>query len=281
MKLFAFGDSWTAGTGCHTKVENIIKDIEERKVYRNTMSWPKYLSDLLNVEFSNLSETGASNKEIFDKIVENIKLETISENDLVVIMWSSSLRDNVPFFPKGEWHIWGKKYKEEKWKFNWVINSIKNSIIGTKYTSNAKYNNFLKSYKEFFINSLYDDTYNNIVNQNYILFIQKLLEAYNINYVFCDAFDFMVNGDIIPHLDKRHLINKSNYYKFGEVTFKDYLISIDPTDADLWENTIKWTDTPGKHPNARGYQKIAEELYRFISEDNLLTHTKTKNLNLI
>jgi hypothetical protein len=269
MKLFTFGDSWTAGTGCNLKVENTIKDNEDRRIYRNTMSWPKYLSDLLNVEFSNLSETACSNKEIFDKVIDTVRSGIIKENDLVVIMWSSSLRDNVPFFPKDEWHIWGKNYTQKKWRFFWFINAFKNTSLG------AKYNNFIKSYKEFFIDNLYDDTYYNIVNQNYILFLQKLFESYNINYVFCDAFDFMVSKDITPHLDKTDFINKSNYYKFREGTLKDFLISLDPTDSDLWEEPIKWSDTPGKHPNAKGYQKISVEIYDFIINSHILKNNKS------
>jgi len=161
MKLFTFGDSWTAGVGCNLKVENTIKDSEELGMYRNSMSWPKYLSNLLNVEFLNLGEQGSSNKEIFDKIITTIKSKIISENDLVIIMWSSSLRDDVPFFPNGESSMWGILRTGPKWKFNWFVkNSLKNT------TGDSQYNNFIKSYKEFFINNLYDDNYYNIVNQN-------------------------------------------------------------------------------------------------------------------
>jgi hypothetical protein len=276
MELFTFGDSWTAGLGCNLKVENSFTDENDRKIYRNSMSWPKYLAEHLNINFTNLSKAGCSNKEIFDTIIETIKSNIIKDNDLVVIMWSSSLRDTPLFFPNDEWHVWGKNYTNEKWKFQWVIGLIKDAIVRSKNTSNSKYNFFLKSYKEFYIDNLYNDSYYNIVNQNYILFIQKLLEAYNINYVFCDAFDFMVDKNITADLDKTHFINKVNYYKFGEVTFKDFLISIDPTDSDLWEDSVKWTDTPGKHPNAKGYQKISDELYNFIINSNIIKDNKNK-----
>jgi hypothetical protein len=127
----------------------------------------------------------------------------------------------------------------------------------------------LKSYKEFFINNLYDDTYYNIVNQNYILFIQKLLESYNINYIFCDAFDFMINKNITPEFDKTHFINKSNYYKFSEETFRDFLISLDSTAGDLWEESTFWPDAI-KHPNANGYQKISDKIFDFIIKSNII-----------
>ena len=86
----------------------------------------------------------------------------------------------------------------------------------------------------------------------------------------------MINKNITSDLDKTHFINKSNYYKFGEVTFKDFLISIDPTDSDLWEDSIKWSDTPGKHPNACGYKKISDELYDFIMKSDILKNNNSK-----
>lgn len=280
MKLFTFGDSWTTGQGCNLKIENTINDIEQRKMYRNSMSWPKYLSELLNLEFFNLSESGSSNKKIFDTIIENIKSNNIIENDLIVIMWSSSLRDNLPFFPNGEWHVWGKNYMDKKWSFNWVINSIKNNIIGTTYTSDAKYNFFLKSYKEFYIENLFNEWYYDIVNQNYILYIQKLLESYNIKYIFCDGFDCMVDNNIHPFINKTHFINKLNYYKFGEATLKDYLISME-SDFNVWEDNTKWNDTPGKHPNHIGYRLIANELYNFIIKSNVLDKKNKQIPNIL
>ena len=85
----------------------------------------------------------------------------------------------------------------------------------------------------------------------------------------------MINKNIPTTLDKTHFINKSNYYQFGEMTFKDFLILLDPTDADLWEEPTKWSNTPGKHPNAKGYQKIAVELYDFIVRSNIIKDNKS------
>lgn len=281
MKLFTFGDSWTSGQGCNVSIENTFTDDYERKVYRNNMSWPKYLSEILNIEFSNLSETGSSNKQIFDKIIETIKSNTISENDLVIIMWSSSLRDELSFFPKNEWHIWGKDYTNENWKFNGTINSILSNIKPIQYTKNPEYNLFLKKYKEFYITNLYNQTYYNIINQNYILFIQELFKFYNIKYVFCDAFDLMIDLNIKLDIDNTQFINKKNYYQFGKLTLKDYLISLDFNNLKLWEDSLRWGNVPGKHPNSNGYKEIAKELHNFILESNLLFQNNKKDINLI
>lgn len=62
MKLFAFGDSWTEGIGSDVREEMKIEDHEERTKFRNSMSWPKYLADLLNIDFVNYGMGAASNK---------------------------------------------------------------------------------------------------------------------------------------------------------------------------------------------------------------------------
>ncbi len=281
MKLFAFGDSWTEGTGASITNEIILENTEQRKLYRNSLSWPKHLSQFLGVTDVNLSRAGSSNKEIFDKVVETVKSGVIIENDLVVIMWSSSLRDDVPFFPNGEWHVWGKNYTDEKFKFDWVINSIHTNIKGVQYTKNPEYNFFLKTYKEFFIGNVFNETYYNIVNQNYILFIQTLLTTYNIKYVFCDAFDLMIQKDLLNEIDNTKFINQENYYGFREKTLKDHLISLDETENTLWESPVKWSKTPGKHPNHQGYIEIAKELHKFIVDTNILKQNNKKTINFI
>lgn len=274
MKLYAFGDSWTAGQGCNIKVESTIADIVERKKYRNTMSWPKYLSDFLNIEFENLSESASSNNKIFNKIIETIKSDLIKEGDLVVVMWSSSLRDDLPFFPKTEWHVWGKNYTKKEFQFNWIINSIKNNAIPDKYSNNPMYNLFLKEFKEFYIANLYRDEYYEIVNTNYILFIQKLLETYGIRYVMCDAFDKMIST-------KNIYINELNYYGLYAKTFKDYLLTLDSEGHSLWEDDISWNNTPGKHPNKSGYFEIAKELDLFIRNNGILKTKTKRKVNLL
>lgn len=281
MILYTFGDSWTEGSGADVSAENACEDDITRKLLRNSLSWPKELATLLNINETNLSKTGSSNKEIFDKIVDTVKSGTITNKDLVIVMWSSSLRDDLPFFPKGEWHVWGKNYTEEKVKFDWVINSIKNNIKGVQYTKNPEYNFFLKTYKEFYIDNLFNNLYYTIVNQNYILFIQKLFETYNIRYLFCDAFDLMIQGEIMKDVDNTKFINKKHYYGFKEKTLKDHLLMIDPEDDKLWENNIKWGETVGKHPNKNGYKEIANELYRYIIDFDILKETPKKQTNLI
>lgn len=274
MKLVTFGDSWTEGCGSNLAVELTIKDPIEKTAYRNQFAWPNKLSELLNIEHLNFGKSGCSNKEIFDTTVSSIRDGIVQSNDLVIIMWSSSLRDRVPFFFNDEWHIWGEDYKHKSKWFEWLINS-------TNFTKNSDYNLFLKDYKIFFMENLYTDNYYHIINQNYILFLQKLFEFFGIKFVFCDGFDLMV-PDIIPtEIDRRTMINTNNYWEFSKKTLKDHLISIDSIDIEYWENEKPWGDVVGKHPNRFGYKAIADELYKFILESKLLKKEFNKKINLL
>lgn len=274
MKLVTFGDSWTEGCGSNLAVELTIKDPIEKTKYRNQFAWPNKLSELLSVEHLNFGKGGCSNKEIFDTAVSSIRDGIVNTNDLVIIMWSSSLRDRVPFFVEDEWHVWGSRYKHKTKWFDWLINS-------TNFTKNPNYNFFLKDYKLFFMDNLYTDYYYHIVNQNYILFLQKLLDFFGIKYIFCDAFDLMIPNDMPKEIDKTQFINSNYYWGFSKKTFKDYIVSIDSTNIEYWEDGKPFGDVVGKHPNRFGYKIIADELYRFILESNVLEKELNKKINLL
>jgi lysophospholipase L1-like esterase len=271
MKLFTFGDSWTEGVGCDLAKENKIISKEEKTIFRNSLSWPTQLAHLLNIDVENYGEGASSNKRIFENVSQILKTNRITEGDLVVIMWSSSLRDDLPFFPENEWHIWGNRFKEKKHIFNTFLNK--------KHSTNSKYNNGLGSYKLFFMENLFSDIYYDYVNQNYVLFLQHMFENLNIRYVFCDAFDSMFSSNINNEIDNTRLIHSSHYWGFKEKTMKDYLTATN--DPDVWEDFNLWGDSSGKHPNKHGYKLIANELFRFINNNQILSYPLINKFNLI
>ena len=118
MKLFTYGDSWTEGAGVDVVKENLIETREERKKFRNDRSWPTKLSKLMNLEVQNQAISGSNNNFTFNEVIENIKSNIINSGDLIIVMWTSSLRDDVPFFPKNEWHTWGSNFIKENYKQN-------------------------------------------------------------------------------------------------------------------------------------------------------------------
>lgn len=273
MKLFAYGDSWTEGQGINPVKEGLIENKEERKHFRDGKSWPKVLSDLMGVKYENKSISGVNNNFIFNEAINDIKSGLINSGDLIIIMWSSSLRDDVPFFPINEWHTWGLNYIKEKHKSKWFV--LKN------LTKNPTYNDFLIEYKKFFIGELYTQDYYNIVNQNYILFLQKLCDYYQINYVFCDAFDRMVDNVKIEN-DKTHFINKPCYWGFNVKTFKDFLISTGS--RNVWENPqFDIMETPGMHPSEFGYNLIANEIFEYINQNksDIIRYSNNRKVKIL
>ncbi len=257
MKLRAYGCSWTQGEGSDISIEHTLKN-EELNSFRNEHSWVKILADSIGIDCVNNGISGNSNNNIFNKVVLDTIDGVIKSNDLVIVMWSSSLRDSVPFFPKNEWVSWSVKHlMESPHKF---VNSFK--------TDNDVYSDFLTNYKNFFINELFNQNYYNIINQNYINFLQKLFNHYNIKYVMCDSFEPMLM-DLHKKDDVTHTIDISSYWQFGKQTFRDFLIKTNR--LDIWEHQdVTFKTRATQHPNKWGYKLISEELYNYIVKNNIV-----------
>jgi lysophospholipase L1-like esterase len=242
MNLHAYGDSWTEGQGT----------TEDRKEWK-TYSWVKIISDKLGVTPINNGISGNSNLNIFNKVVDDLIEDKIKENDIVVVMWSSSLRDLVPFLPKNEWVSWSVKHLVE----------YPHKFVESYQSENEKYNNFLCSFKELFVTDLFNQNYYNIVNQNYIIFLQKMFEFYKIKYVMFDAFESMIN-DLDRKDSKLESINQNYYWEFNNKTIRDLLNSTNRD--DIWEHIENYKDRPTQHPNIEGYRLISEIIYGFITK---------------
>lgn len=273
MKLFTFGDSWTEGVGGNVKEELTTNIPEERTIIRQKYCWPKYLSDILNFDFINNGVGGFSNNAIFNTVYHQIKNDVITKNDFVIVMWSSSLRDPLPFFHHDDdFFIWGKRYKSKGHIFKYIFNGINGN--------NLNYNKAEQKFRNYYISNLFNNIYYDIINQNYILHLQFIFKELGIRYLFCDAFDIMINKNMINDIDKTNLIDENNYWGYKDKTMADLLIQ--SSRKDVWEDGSYWTDdTVGKHPNSNGYKLIAEELHRFIIKNNLLMQSHSKKFNFI
>lgn len=252
--LRVYGDSWTEGQGANLEKENSLKNRDELQKFRNEFSWAKVLSDKINLEHTNDGLSGHSNLKIFNKISSDVKNGIITKNDLVIIMWSSSLRDTVNFLPNNEWISWSVRE---------LINTP-NRFINSFVSGDEKYDNFLQTYKELYISELFNQNYYNIVNQKYIIFIQKLLEFYNVKYIMCDGFERMIidlnkKDDITKH------INKDSYWGFNNKCLREYLTELKRD--DIWEVKNMTKDIfLSLHPNKIGYQIISDVLYNFLKK---------------
>jgi lysophospholipase L1-like esterase len=258
MILHAYGDSWTEGEGADINIENTLNNTNDKRLFRNSKSWVKSLSDRLIIPNKNNGISGNSNNKIFNQIVLDVQNHLIKSGDLIIVMWSSSLRDSVPFLPKDEWISWSVKHLlETPEKFT------------TSYKSNnIDYNKFLIDYKNYFILNLFNQNYYNIVNQNYIIFLQKLFQFYNINYLFCDGLESMII-DLHKKDNVTNLIKDNNYWGFKKETFRDFLLKTNR--LDLWEyQDVTYKDRAKQHPNENGYNLISQELYNYIVKNNII-----------
>jgi lysophospholipase L1-like esterase len=254
MNLHAYGDSWTEGQGT----------TDDRKEWKN-YSWVKIVSDKLGIMSINNGVSGNSNLNIFNKVVDDLIEYKIKSDDIVVIMWSSSLRDLVPFLPKNEWVSWSVKHLVE----------YPHKFVESYQSENVKYNNFLYSFKELFITDLFNQNYYNIVNQNYIIFLQKMFEFYKIKYVMFDAFESMII-DLNKNDSKIDIIDKNYYWEFNNKTIRNFLNNTNR--PDIWEHIEDYKNRPTQHPNIEGYKIISEIVYDFIIKNYFQSTKDLKKL---
>ena len=278
-RLVCFGDSFTEGEGAWLE-----KTIEIEKQYNESpegrlkvaefnykYSWPKVLGDCLKAEeIANNGSCGASNERIFNRIFEYDRDKgNINETDLIVVMWSSTIRDKLPFFPSifqnnGPIGL-GWSYKELLDKHYSNVNFI------TRYNIKEKDKEYLDNvltpfmddfFKKFTVNC-YDNSYYNLLNFNYIYLLQEFFKFKGCNYIFIDGFESMNSFD--ANYEKWDLIDKSKYWKFGESTAWDFINNIG---GDVFENQELSFNPPGQkcHPNRNGYKLIGEEIASFYNK---------------
>jgi|688.fasta_scaffold719336_1 hypothetical protein len=255
MILHAYGDSWTEGEGCDLEIESTLKN-QELIIYRNQNSWVKLLADKLNLQWINNGKSGNPNSVIFNSIIDDVTNDRIKKGDLVIILWSSSLRDYAAFLPRQQWVSWSVKH---------LVN-LPEKFINSYKSHNETYDSFLREYKSFFLDNLFNQNYYNIVNQNYIIFLQKLFEFYGIKYVMADAFDMMV---VNPNEkdDIGGMIKTKYYWEYRKKTMRDFL---QETKLDCFEDIKMISKNPAQHPNVLGYNLISVEFNNYIVKNNII-----------
>jgi len=255
MILHAYGDSWTEGEGCDLEIESTLKN-QELIIYRNQNSWVKLLADKLNLQWINNGKSGNPNSVIFNSIIDDVTNNRIKKGDLVIVLWSSSLRDYAAFLPRQQWVSWSVKH---------LVN-LPEKFINSYKSNNETYDSFLREYKSFFLDNLFNQNYYNIVNQNYIIFLQKLFEFYDIKYVMADAFDMMV-VDPNETDDVSNMIKTKHYWEYRKKTMRDFLYE---SKSDCFEDIKMMSKNPAQHPNILGYNLISVEFNNYIVKNNII-----------
>ena len=260
MKVIAFGDSFTAGEGTNNEYVSNLKSFEEVEQYQKQHSWPRYLADKIGVKYKNNGEVGSSNYRIFSSVFEQFALNQIDNDDLIVIMWSSPLRDPLPFFPHMfsrtspiglAWSI--KELGNEKAQRHWIQRFYQHYGETDKHIvdyMDSDLSKFMEQYFPFYLENLHNEEYYKNLNTNYIVLLQKYLENKGIDYIMCDAFDKLEYDE--------NLIDITNYY--NHQTIFDFLSN---KKEDVFESGDVYPKDRTQHPNTQGHKLIAEELFDF------------------
>ena len=106
-----------------------------------------------------------------------------------------------------------------------------------------------------------------------------MFEELGVRYLFCDAFDSLIKYNLPSDINKTKLINQDHYWGLQKTTFKDLLIKTNR--KDVWEDNKLFSEEMGKHPSKIGYKVIADELYHWICEKNLLNYPLSQSPNII
>lgn len=268
MKIHCFGDSWTEGIGVEWEPGNGAMTIEQRyhsnwKLERCLYSWPGQLQSLLKNKYivNNFAQAGYSNFQIYETIIKNLENNKIEKNDLVIICFSSIIREPLNFLANGfinysnVCHIDNQKYPH--WISNIENDKLKKALIN--------------NYEEFLVNRInYNFLYE--IAMNYVCNLQTIFETLDIKYIFMNAFENIVSDNIFFY----NQIKKENWILFN-YTLSEYLLKksaeIDNgLSYSLWEDDCKDVRkcSDGPHPNRIGYKYIAELVCDEIIKRNIL-----------
>lgn len=256
-RFVLYGDSWTQGQGIGTgELEN--NQIEPIDYYRKS-NHPisKLLIKTFNVPVINNGIQGNTNTDILKQIYDDINNNNVDKDDILIIGFTSLIRDNHPFIPM--------QYNQ-KVKYGWNIHNMINEIDELHFKSDSD-NIYEKSFKEYAINyitKIFDNSYYEYVGFNMVYFLQHFLNANQIKYFFWNPFETIINSNY----KNSNLIDKKCYINFGNNFMQDLyhyektLLKNNPK-FTVWENN-QITPNIALHPNYWGYEFISEKLVSHI-----------------
>jgi lysophospholipase L1-like esterase len=275
MKIHCFGDSWTQGIGVEWEPGRGAIPMNERydlnwDTEKELYSWPGQLSQKLGGKYkvNNFGVAGYSNFEIYKDIFDNLKEKRITKGDLVIVCFSSIIREPLNFLTTGNGDVYGfinysnavhvapmQEYP------NWIVQLEDDDIKAAA----------IDMYMNFLVNRLnYESLYE--ISMNYICNLQVLFESLGIDYLFVNAFENVISDKISFY----EQIKKENWI-LPNYTLSEYLS--DRTDEideslpySLWEDDYKNVErcSDGPHPNRIGYGFISELIHSEIVKRKLL-----------
>lgn len=263
-----FGDSWTRGDGCQFIPGSGV--IPSHKKYGpdysteyNTFSFPSQIKQYLplNVNIINHANSGSSNFQIYKKILNEVYNEKFKSGDIVVVSWTSIIREPLPF-------LFSREHTDTEWDSHGINYSVKGytkphdnflpSWITTMRESKSKKIS-QKIYEDFIVDRINLNLLHEIC-MNYVCNLQILFKEINIDYLFINTFENIISNQVFFY----NKIKKDKWLLF-DYTLSDYLCDIEDTmefsnGYSLWEDDFiqPGRNLDGPHPNRIGYNHIAK-----------------------
>jgi hypothetical protein len=284
-RIFLFGDSWIEGQGCYEKIENnkFIEPSFDNKTHTNLLrewrrniGWNVPLKELTSCKIINYGVQGSDNYSQFSEL--NNILPTLTDTDLVVIGFTSKLRDGNSLNYYWKLHNSNSLLSHDnplKAHLAWAEVSLDDFNYRLTNENEERFSFSTKNEKEFtkkfiqdYFVSLYNDgVYEHIAQCNYY-FLQERFKSLGLNLVCFDLFE--------PYIDKKYInqylnIDKDIYINYGDKTMNDFLIeyeikNIKENDNPIWKNGNRRPDLGGgiAHPNQNGYKLIIDYIFKDI-----------------
>ena len=262
-KIIGIGDSWTIGEGWISHEDEAVKlskipDWEKdgsgfagqpKALYelRTTHSYTRWLADKFNVPYEVFAVSGGANHQFQQFFMDLNQNGKIDKNTLVIIGWSSALREQADFFPNS--------FDRESSFIFWSSDLVVDKDRFYRNTSSP----FEAYWKKYYISNLLDTSYFEHKTLNYKLMIQEYCAHYKIPLLQCNAFESQSSK----------LFSKT-FFKPDSTLFDE----IKDEGDDIWQGEFTETmKTQGKqkkyvnalHPNIKGYKIIADKLYNYIN----------------
>jgi len=283
--IYSYGDSFTVGLGTDRPYEesllgnnpnwenmSFVEKNQARKTvydFRIKNSFTAFFANKLNTDYNNKGYIGCNNNYILDILVNDIVGGEVTGKDIVLINFSSSLRNYPAFFPhffssRPEVGVEGITFGQTEYDDNQELTEVgghmKNTVL-KRFNGRAEpFFDFLDQYKQIYLKQSFSFDSLDYYNQNLIIFLQNLLSHYGIKYLMFDAFDPMVNT---TNVDYTKFIDQSTYWGFNKNTIWSFL---NKKNDDLLEDRPEQTIQSKKHPSTKGHKLFAEELFKFYSK---------------
>ena len=277
MKLYSFGESFTQGLGTDRKTEHTLmgkdgdwdnwseekKNIQRTKVSKLWIenSFTHMFANKLKCQYKNFGHNGSTNMDIVEMIMKHSHL--FEKGDLIIIGWTSSLRDKIPFWPRQVKYKWIAPSQQVK--NNFLLPNTRGAQSIGEHTE--EFNEELKNEKEiheFFAKFTkgwlvegYREEYYDLYNEQIIYFVQKFLDYNKLKYIMFNAFEPMLQS-------KSSLIDYKYYWTEG----KESLWSLTKHNEDLLELqgwNVYEKHTP-RHPSKLGHELFTQQLYKFYNK---------------